>query len=71
MSDDIAENADGSFAEFSKDGNVYGFTDANSVGALFCNTALFKKYNIDVIPTTWEELGGVCQAFLDNGVTPF
>lgn len=72
MSDDIAENVtDGSFAEFSKDGNVYGFTDANSVGALFCNTALFKKYNIDVIPTTWEELGGVCQAFLDNGVTPF
>ena len=71
MSTDIADNVtDGSFAEFSKDGDVYGFTDANSVGALFCNTALFKQYGIE-IPTTWDELVAACQTFIDNGVTPF
>lgn len=70
MSEDIKNNViSGSFSEFSLDGSVYAFTDANAIGALFCNQEMFDKYGLK-IPTTWDELIAVCQAFIDQGITP-
>jgi len=54
---------------FTYNGKVYGIPYQMQVGALFCNTELFDKYNVK-IPETYEELLTAIKVFKDNGVTP-
>ena len=74
IDDYISEQASGEIQEgsldmFTFDGKTYGLTSNKWVGALYCNTALFDEYGLE-IPTTYDELLDVCAAFRENGVQP-
>jgi len=52
------------------DGKVYGLPYVQDVGTFFVNQELFDKNGLKV-PTNWDELLNVCQAFIAKGITPF
>jgi len=54
---------------FTYNGKIYGIPYQTQVGALFCNTELFEKYNVK-IPETYDELLTAVKVFKENGVTP-
>lgn len=62
---------DAAVAQTMEDGKLWAVPVENcSIAAIFYNKALFEKYNI-AIPKTVEELESVCDAFLENGISPF
>ncbi len=70
ISDEAAsEIQDGSLDMFTFDDKTYGLTSSKWVGSLYCNTALFDEYGLE-LPTTYDELLDVCAAFRENGVQP-
>ncbi|MDO4272782.1 MAG: extracellular solute-binding protein [Eubacteriales bacterium] len=55
--------------EFLFDGKTYGLTSYKWIGALYCNTELFEKYEVK-IPETYEELMTACKTFREAGLNP-
>ncbi|MDR2479992.1 MAG: extracellular solute-binding protein [Treponema sp.] len=51
-------------------GKVYGLPNSMLTGTFFVNEELFVQHG-QKVPTNWDELVKVCQAFIDKGVTPF
>ena len=63
---------EGTLANMTFDGNIYGLPYTNACSIMFYNPALFTQYGID-LPTadwTWTKFVDTCQQFIDNGVTP-
>ncbi|GHV11245.1 solute-binding protein [Spirochaetia bacterium] len=50
-------------------GNVYGLPNSMLTGTFFANEELFAQNGLKV-PTNWDELVSVCQAFIAKGITP-
>jgi raffinose/stachyose/melibiose transport system substrate-binding protein len=51
-------------------GKLYGITDYGEFVMVYYNKDMFAKYNLKV-PTSYEELTAVADAFVKAGVTPF
>jgi raffinose/stachyose/melibiose transport system substrate-binding protein len=59
-------------ALYYSDGGIYAISsgiDAFYTPAVYYNKEIFKQYNLEV-PQTYDELIGVCQTLIDNGITP-
>jgi len=54
---------------FKFEDKTYALTTDQSVACLFYNKELFDQYSLE-IPVTYDEFLTVCQAFIDNGITP-
>lgn len=68
LSDEIMANLKGGVLENCiYDGQIYGLPYNAWYGVLYCNTELFEQYNLE-IPTTYDELLSVCEAFRAEGV---
>lgn len=59
----------GANTNFMFNGSTYGLTFTQWVAALFCNKALFDKYDVK-LPDTYEELLEAVKVFNENDVIP-
>lgn len=70
LTDDIMARLEpGTLTNMTFDDKVYELPYTNATSMLYCNTELFEKYGLE-IPTTWDELIAVIDAFVAAGVTP-
>ena len=60
---------EGTLANMTFDGKVYGLPYTLACSVLYCNTELFTKYGVK-IPQTWGELMAAVAAFKKAGITP-
>jgi len=60
---------EGTLANMTFDGKIYGLPYTLACSVLFCNTELFEKYNVK-IPETWTELMTAVKTFKDAGLVP-
>lgn len=70
LTDDIMARLEpGTLTNMTFDDKVYELPYTNATSMLYCNTELFEKYGL-AVPTTWDELIAVIDAFVAAGVTP-
>lgn len=70
LTDDIMARLEpGTLTNMTFDDKVYELPYTNATSMLYCNTDLFAQYGLE-IPTTWDELIAVIDAFVAAGVTP-
>ena len=60
---------DGTLANMTFDGKVYGLPYTLACSVMFCNKELFDRYNVK-IPETWDELLTAIRTFRSAGITP-
>jgi raffinose/stachyose/melibiose transport system substrate-binding protein len=60
----------GTLGNMTFNNQVYGLPHSQAAGTFFVNQELFDQNGLKV-PTNWDELISVCQAFLAKGITPF
>ena len=60
---------EGTLANMTFDGKIYGLPYTLACSVMYCNTELFDKYNVK-IPETWTELMAAVEAFKAAGITP-
>jgi raffinose/stachyose/melibiose transport system substrate-binding protein len=60
---------EGGFTDFTFDGKVYGVPAESYFAALYLNSDLFKKFNLEY-PKTFDDLKNVVKTFKANGIIP-
>jgi raffinose/stachyose/melibiose transport system substrate-binding protein len=60
----------GGTANMTFNGKLWALPFTQWAGTFFVNQELFDQNGLSV-PTTWDELVNVCQAFINKGITPF
>lgn len=60
----------GGTANMTFNGKLWALPFTQWAGTFFVNQELFDRNGLSV-PTTWDELVAVCQAFIAKGITPF
>ena len=67
--DDMSRIVDGTLSNMTFNGKVYQLPYTLACSVMFCNTDLFKQYNVK-IPETWDELMTAIKTFKAAGITP-